>query len=65
VAPIPTFDDLMHLDTRALAAVLREVDVDVLVLALVGSREELAGRICEQVPKRVARPYPTPAITPG
>jgi flagellar motor switch protein FliG len=54
-ASVPSFDDLMRLDTRALAAVLREVEVDVLVLALVGSHEELAGRICEQVPKRVAR----------
>lgn len=51
----PAFDELVHLDARTLAAVLREVDVNVIVLALAGSQEELAHRVRDQVPKRVAR----------
>jgi flagellar motor switch protein FliG len=52
---VPPFDDLIRLDVRTLAAVLREIDVEVLVLALAGSQEKLAERICGVVPKRVAR----------
>ena len=52
---VPPFDDLIRLDVRTLAAVLREVDVEVLVLALAGSQEKLAQRICSVVSKRVAR----------
>jgi flagellar motor switch protein FliG len=52
---VPPFDDLIRLDARTLAAVLREVDVEVLVLALAGSREEMAQRVCDQVPRRSAR----------
>ena len=52
---VPPFDDLIRLDVRTLAAVLREIEVEVLVLALAGSQEKLAERICGVVPKRVAR----------
>jgi flagellar motor switch protein FliG len=52
---IPPFDDLVRLDVRTFAAVVRAVDVQVLGLALAGSSEQLAQRICDQVPKRVAR----------
>jgi flagellar motor switch protein FliG len=51
------FDDLVRLDSRALAAVLRDVDASVLVLALVGSSDELVDRIAGQMPKRTARAF--------
>jgi hypothetical protein len=51
------FDDLAELDSRTLSAVLRQVDANVLALALAGSREELVDRICEQMPKRTAREF--------
>jgi flagellar motor switch protein FliG len=54
-ASIASFDDLIHMDARTLAAVLREINVEVLVLALAGSHEKLMHRVCDQVPKRVAR----------
>jgi flagellar motor switch protein FliG len=53
--PIPPFDDLLQLDARTLACVLREVDMQVLVLALAGSQEKLAEKICDQLPKRMTR----------
>jgi hypothetical protein len=49
------FDDLIHLESRTLAAVLREVNLNLLVLALAGSKEELIRRVCGQMPKRTAR----------
>jgi flagellar motor switch protein FliG len=55
--PRVAFDDLIHLDSRSLAAVLRQVDANVLALALAGSREEMVDRICDQMPKRVARTF--------
>ena len=57
--PLPRieFDQLIHLDTHTLTAVLREVDANVLALALAGSREDLVDRICEQMPKRTAREF--------
>jgi flagellar motor switch protein FliG len=51
------FDDLAELDSRTLSALLRQVDPNVLALALVGSREDLVDRICEQMPKRTAREF--------
>jgi flagellar motor switch protein FliG len=66
VAPVPRveprlprvdFDDLAELDARTLSAVLRQVDANVLALALAGSRDELVERICEQMPKRTAREF--------
>jgi flagellar motor switch protein FliG len=58
-SPLPRvdFDDLIHLDSRSLAAVLRQVNANVLALALAGSREDLVDRICEQMPKRTAREF--------
>jgi flagellar motor switch protein FliG len=51
------FDNLVELDARTLSAVLRQVDANVLALALAGSRDELVERICEQMPKRTAREF--------
>jgi flagellar motor switch protein FliG len=51
------FDELVQLDGRMLASVMRQVDPNVLALALVGSREELVDRICDQMPKRTARTF--------
>ena len=51
------FDQLIQLDDRTLAAVLRNVDPGVLVLALAGSREDFVDRICDQMPKRVSRSF--------
>lgn len=57
VSPPPTmpFDELLQVDKRTLAAVVREVDANILVLALAGSRDELVRYICSQLPRRVAR----------
>ena len=57
--PLPRleFDHLIHLDDRALAAVLHEVDADALALALAGSGDELVDRICNQMPKRTAKTF--------
>jgi flagellar motor switch protein FliG len=55
--PRINFDDLAKLDSRTLSAVLRQIDANVLALALAGSREELVDRICEQMPKRTAREF--------
>jgi flagellar motor switch protein FliG len=55
--PRVDFDDLAGLDSRTLSAVLRQVDANVLALALAGSRDELVDRICEQMPKRTAREF--------
>jgi flagellar motor switch protein FliG len=51
------FDDLTRLDARMLSAVLRQVDADVLALALAGSHDELVDRICDQMPKQTAREF--------
>jgi flagellar motor switch protein FliG len=51
------FDDLIHLDNRSLARLLQTADANVLALALVGSRDELVDRICDQMPKRMAKAF--------
>lgn len=51
------FDDLTRLDARMLSAVLRQVDADLLALALAGSHEELVDRICDRMPKQTAREF--------
>jgi flagellar motor switch protein FliG len=51
------FDQLVHFNTAALSAVLREVDANVLALALAGSHDELVDRITSQMPKRTARVF--------
>jgi CelD/BcsL family acetyltransferase involved in cellulose biosynthesis len=55
--PLIAFDDLAELDSRTLSAVMRQVDANVLALALAGSREDLVDRICDQMPKRTAREF--------
>jgi flagellar motor switch protein FliG len=55
--PHVDFDDLVELDSRTLSAVLRQVEANVLALALAGSRDDLVERICEQMPKRTAREF--------
>ncbi len=55
--PRVAFDDLIKLDTRMLASVVRQVDANVLALALAGSRDEMVDRICEPMPKRTAREF--------
>lgn len=64
-APIPQqaaairfdFEDLVELSSTELEAVLREVDANVLVLALTGSSEELIDRIVKQMPRRSAKEF--------
>jgi flagellar motor switch protein FliG len=51
------FDDLTQLDNRALARLLQAADPNVLTLALAGSREEFVDRICDQMPKRMAKSF--------
>jgi flagellar motor switch protein FliG len=51
------FEDLVELSSTELEAVLREVDANVLVLALTGSSEELVDRIAEQMPRRSAKEF--------
>ncbi len=55
--PPLNFDELVNFDDEALAGVLREIDPNVLALALAGSRDELTDRICGRMPKRVAREF--------
>lgn len=57
LAPRFDFDQLIDLDGRALAAVLSAADSKVLALALTGSQDKLVDRICEQMPKRIARTF--------
>jgi flagellar motor switch protein FliG len=58
-APLPplNFDALVELNDRMLAALLRQVEPNVLALALVGSRDEFIDRICGQMPRRTAREF--------
>jgi flagellar motor switch protein FliG len=51
------FDELIHLDNRTLAAVLSEVDSNILVLALAGSTDALVDRVCRQMSTRTARSF--------
>jgi flagellar motor switch protein FliG len=51
------FDELIHLDNRALAAVLSDVDSNVLVLALAGSSDALVDRVCRQISSRTSRSF--------
>lgn len=58
-APLPAlnFDALVELNDRMLSALLRQVDPNMLALALVGSRDEFIDRICGQMPRRTAREF--------
>jgi flagellar motor switch protein FliG len=57
--PLPRihFDDLMRLDNSALAAVLRVVDAEILVLALAGASDELVARITDEMPRPTAKAF--------
>ncbi len=57
--PLPQLhiDDLARFDQPALTTVLKSVDADLLVLALVGASEALVGRITEQMPGKVAKAF--------
>ena len=57
-------DDLARLDKSALAAVLRTVDAEVLVLALVGASEALVERITDQMPRQDRQGIPPAAASP-
>ena len=50
-------DDLARFDQSALTAVLKRVDAEVLVLALVGASEALVERITEPMPSKVAKTF--------
>jgi flagellar motor switch protein FliG len=58
-APLPAlnFDELIELSDPSLAALLRDVDANILALALVGSRDEFIDRICSQMPRRTAKEF--------
>jgi flagellar motor switch protein FliG len=58
-APLPRieFDHLIHLDAQGLTAVLRDVDANVLAIALVGSQAAFIDRICKEMPKRIGRDF--------
>jgi flagellar motor switch protein FliG len=51
------FDDLIHLDNRSLARLLQTSDANLLAIALVGSRDEFVERICDQMPKGMAKKF--------
>ena len=51
------FDDLARLDQATLAAVLRTVESEVLVLALAGADEEIVDRIATQMPRSIAKTF--------
>ncbi len=53
--PTIQLDDLARFDESALSAVLKSVDAEVLVLALVGASEPLVQRITSQMPSKVAK----------
>jgi flagellar motor switch protein FliG len=55
--PAIHFDDLTQLDQPTLTAVLKTVDAEVLVLALVGAGEALVARITAQMPGKLAKAF--------
>ena len=59
VAPLPRlqFDELVWLDTATLTAVVQEVDPKMLMLALVGSADELVERIAGLMPRKTAKAF--------
>ena len=50
-------DDLARFDRSALTAVLRAVDSQLLILALVGASEELTNRITDEMPAKVGKAF--------
>lgn len=59
VPPTPSlrFDDLARLGTDELAAVLQQVDANVLVLALAGSSDALVDEVTARMPRKVAKAF--------
>jgi len=55
--PRVEFDQLIHLDARMLAQLLAVADPNLLALALAGSNDEFVERVCDQMPKRVAKVF--------
>jgi flagellar motor switch protein FliG len=55
--PQMDFDHLVHLDSRMLARLLEVADPNLLALALAGSKDELVERVCDQMPKRIAKAF--------
>jgi flagellar motor switch protein FliG len=55
--PQIAFDQLIHMDSRMLARLLEVADPNMLALALAGSGDELVDRICDQMPKRIAKAF--------
>lgn len=55
--PVFDFDDLVRLSSDELAAVLRQVDANVLVLALAGSSDELVDQVTGRMPRKVAKAF--------
>jgi flagellar motor switch protein FliG len=51
------FDQLIHMDSRMLARLLEVADPNLLALALAGSKDELVERVCDQMPKRIAKAF--------
>ncbi|MEX2091759.1 MAG: FliG C-terminal domain-containing protein, partial [Pirellulales bacterium] len=51
------FDDLARFDQSTLTAVMKSVDAEILVLALVGASEALVERITAQMPGKVAKAF--------
>jgi len=51
------FDHLANADSRTLARLLNVADPNVLALALAGSSDELLERVCDQMPKRIAKAF--------
>jgi flagellar motor switch protein FliG len=51
------FDDLTRVDDATLAAVIQEVEPDVMALALTGAKDELMERIMGQIPRQVAKTF--------
>jgi flagellar motor switch protein FliG len=50
-------DDLARMDKASLAAVLRTMDPEILVLALAGASDALVERITEEMPRKVAKTF--------
>jgi flagellar motor switch protein FliG len=55
--PPINFDDLIHMDSRMLAQLLEVADPNLLALALAGSKDDLVERICDQMPKHIAKVF--------
>ncbi|MGD9632089.1 MAG: FliG C-terminal domain-containing protein [Pirellulales bacterium] len=55
--PLLHFDDLTRFDAAGLAAVLKGVDSELLVLALVGASDELVAHVTAPMPPKVAKAF--------